>query len=115
MSSPANQVAIQDTAIISAQIENDPAFLLSELKEEAILLFYYGPTSCSPEHFVDLQLDHIILGRLTAEKLSKPDAEKLVLEFLANYQHWACTARFHAKKTFNAVRFNYYFLILKIL
>ena len=93
---------LNDGAIITAQ-EQNPAHLISLLKEESILIFYYGPTSCPPQDFVDGQLDHILLGRLNSENLPLAQEEKLVCEFLANYQLWACNAKLHAQKTFNAV------------
>ena len=95
---------LNDKAIISAQVEQNPAFLISKLKEEAVIQFYYGPSSCPPQDFVDGQLDHILLGRIKTEQLSSVNEQKLVREFLANYQLWACNAKLHAQKTFNAVR-----------
>ena len=76
--------------------------MLSRFKEESILLFYYGPTSVTPTEFIDCQLDQILLGQLN-EHLTLDKAKTLVKEFLSNYQHWASTAKFLARKSFLAV------------
>ena len=102
MTTPLSQ---DDQAIVVASSQSDPLALLSNLKEESILLFYYGPTSVSPTEFIDCQLDQILLGQLN-EQLTFEDAQEKVKEFLSNYQHWACTAKFLTRKSYLAVSFS---------
>ena len=89
--------------MLAKSVPNENA-ILSNLKEEAILLFYYGPTSVAPNEFIDSQLDHILLGQLNCAELSESEVKGHVLQFLSNYQHWACSARLHNEKIHRAVR-----------
>ena len=102
---------LDDNAIISAQVEQNSQHLLSKLKEESLVIFYYGIPTCAPQDFVDGQFDHVLLGRLNSENLSLPQQELLVKEFLSNYQLWACTAKMHTQKSFNAVRLSHNYII----
>ena len=99
---------LDDNAIMLATSAPNQNAIMSTFKEEAILLFYYGPTSVAPSEFIDSQLDHILLGQLNCDELSESDLKKHVLQFLSNYQHWACTARLHNEKILRAVRFPYF-------
>ena len=101
MNTPLSQ---DDNAIMVASKQPDTLAVLSNLKEESMLLFYYGPTSVTPAEFIDCQLDQILLGQLN-EKLTLSEAQEKVKEFLSNYQHWACTAKFLARKSYLAVSF----------